>query len=236
MLKAVLFDLDGTLLPMNEKAFIAKYDRLVTTKYANLGYNYNEINKVFWEAFYEMYKNDGRKVNFDVFWDHLALRFGKEFLKEQHVVYEFFNNEFKDVKTEFLPNPLAKDIVKFVKDNNLLCILATNPVFPLDGVLNRMDFVGLEKDDFDYITNSENFKYVKANPKYYQEILSMFNLKSDEVLLFGNNTYEDGESSLVSNIKTYLIDGCLIFDPNAKHEFEIIKMDQVIQTIKKHIN
>ena len=236
MLKAVLFDLDGTLLPMNEKAFIAKYDRLVTTKFANKGYDYKQINKVFWEAFYKMYENDGSKVNFEVFWDHLAVRFGQDFLKEKPVVYEFFNNEFIDVKTEFLPNPLAKDIVKFVKDNNLLCILATNPVFPLDGVLNRMDYVGLEESDFDYITNSENFRFVKANPKYYKEILDKFNLKSDEVLMFGNHSYEDGESALANNIKTYLIEGCIYLDPKATHEFETIKMDQVISTIRKYIN
>ena len=130
----------------------------------------------------------------------------------------------------------AKEIVKFVRDNNLLCILATQPIFPLAGVLNRMDFVGLRRDDFDLITNSENFRFVKANPKYYKEILYKFNLKSDEVLMFGNHSYEDGESALANNIKTYLIEGCIYLDPKATHEFETIKMDQVISTIRKYIN
>ena len=235
MLKAVLFDLDGTLLPMNEPAFVSKYAELITVKFANQGYDYDEVNKVIWNAVKSMYLNNGEKLNAEVYWDYLVGHYGEKFLEEKTVMDSFYENEYKDVKTEFLPNPFAKEIVKFVNDNNLLCILATQPVFPLVGVTNRMDFVGLEESDFAYITNSENSRYPKSNPKYYQDILDKFNLKADEVLMFGNNTYEDGESSLVSNIKTILVEGCLIFDPKAKHEFEIVKMEEVIPTIKKYM-
>ena len=236
MLKAVLFDLDGTLLPMNEPKFVAKFAHLINLKFANKGYDYDEINKVFWDAVQIVYRNDGTKNNFDLFWDCLVDHYGEDILKEKPTVEDYYNNEFRDVKTEFFPNPLAKEIVKFVRDNNLLCILATQPIFPLAGVLNRMDYVGLEESDFDYITNSENFSFVKANPKYYKEILDKFNLKADEVLMFGNHSYEDGESALANNIKTYLIDGCIYLDPKATHEFETIKMDQVIPTIRKYID
>ena len=41
MIKAILFDLDGTLLPMDEPAFIAKYAKLITEKFESLGYEYN---------------------------------------------------------------------------------------------------------------------------------------------------------------------------------------------------
>ena len=70
---------------------------------------------------------------------------------------------------------------------------------------------------------------------YYHDILEKFNLKPEEVILFGNNTFEDGDSSLACNIKAYLIDGCLINDPRSKNQFEIIKMEDVIPVIEKHI-
>lgn len=236
MLKAVFFDLDGSLLPMNEPKFVAKFAHLINVKLANKGYNYDELNQAFWDATITVYKNDGSKLNFDLFWEYLANRFGEKILEEKATIEDYYNNEFRTVKSEFYPNPLAKEIVKFVKDNNLLCILATQPIFPLIGVLNRMDFVGLEESDFDFITNSENFRFAKMNPKYYKDLLDKFNLKGEEVIMFGNHSYEDGESSLANNIKTYLIEGCIVLDPKSTHEFETVKMDEIISTIKKHIN
>ena len=235
MIKAVLFDLDGTLLPMDEPAFIAKYAKLITEKFESLGYEYNEVNKVLWNAVVEIYKSTGEKLNSEVYWDYLTNHYGKDFLKEKTAMIEFFKNEYNEVYTEFYPNPLAKDIVKFVKGNNLLCILATQPVFHLEGVTNRMDFVGLEESDFDYITYSDNSRYTKPNPKYFQDILDKFNLKGEEVLMIGNNSFEDGEAALACNIKTILVDRCLLLDSRSKHEFEIVKMEEIIPTIKKYI-
>lgn len=236
MLKAVLFDLDGSLLQMNEPKFVAKFAHLVNLKFANKGYDYDEISQVFWKAVERVYKNDGSKLNIDVFWDHLVEHYGEDVLKEKSTVEEYYNNEFKDVKTEFYPNPIAKEIVKFVNENNLLCILATQPIFPLIGVINRMDFVGLEESDFTYITNMENSKFTKANPKYYKDLLEKFNLKDDEVIMFGNHYYEDGESTLVNNIKTFLIEGCIIKDTKSTNEFEKVKMNEIIPTIKKYMD
>ena len=47
MLKAVLFDLDGTfLLPMNEETFIPKYLDLLSTRMEPKGYNKEAFIKV----------------------------------------------------------------------------------------------------------------------------------------------------------------------------------------------
>jgi FMN phosphatase YigB (HAD superfamily) len=54
-----------------------------------------------------------------------------------------------------------------------------------------MSFNDLYEDDFDYITSYENSNYTKPNPMYFQILLDEFNLKPEEVILFGNNEYED---------------------------------------------
>ena len=193
MLKAVLFDLDGTLLPMNEETFIPKYLDLLSTRMEPKGYNKETFIKVLWSGTKKMYLNDGTKTNEEVFWEEFASYFGNDALKDKNYVDEFYTNEFLQTKSECKENPLAKQIVKFVKDNNLLCILSTNPIFPRVATKSRMGFINLEETDFDYYSYYENSKYTKPNPLYFQDILDRYNLKPEEVILFGNNTYEDGE-------------------------------------------
>ena len=235
MLKAVLFDLDGTLLPMNEEPFIKKYLGLLSLRMEDKGYPRDLFIKTLWDGTKNMYLNDGSKTNEEVFWDTVVSVFGKDSLNDKDYLDEFYTNEFLETKTECGDNPLAKPIVKFVKDNNLLCILSTNPLFPRVATKSRMGFVNLEESDFDYYSYYENSKFTKPNPKYFQEILDKFNLKSDEVILFGNNTYEDGECTLQLGIKTYIVKGYIINHPKTKNSFQEITMEEIISTIKSHL-
>lgn len=235
MLKAVLFDLDGTLLPLDEQTFISKYLNLLANRLEKKGYNKEEFINVLWSGTKKMYLNDGTKTNEEVFWDEFTCHFGQESLKDKDFIDEFYTNEFLLTKSECEENKLAKEIVNFVKKNNLLCILSTNPLFPRVATKSRMGFVNLEESDFDYYSYYENSRFSKPNPKYFLDILNKFNLKPEEVILFGNNTYEDGECALMCNIKTYLVGNYIIHHPKSNHNFETIHMDEVIKTIQKHL-
>jgi len=51
----------------------------------------------------------------------------------------------------------------------------------------------------------------------------------------GNNTYEDGECANFVGMKCYIIGDYVINHPKAKYEFEYLRMEEVIPTIKKHL-
>jgi FMN phosphatase YigB (HAD superfamily) len=97
-----------------------------------------------------------------------------------------------------------------------------------------MSFIGLKETDFDYITVYENSNYCKPNPAYFKMLLNKYNLKSDEVIVFGNNTYEDGEAALACGIKCYMVGDYIINHPKTIHEFEHIQMKDVINVIKSY--
>ena len=233
MIKAVFFDLDGTLLPLNEDEFIKLYFGLLCKKMAPLGYIPEELVKVIWDGTKAMYMNDGSKTNEEVFWSVFEKYYGSEKLKDKQYLDDFYTNEFKLTKQGCEENPYVLDIIKYCHANNLKVILSTNPIFPKVGTLTRMSFINLKEEDFEYITTYENSNFSKPNPKYFQMLLDKFNLKSDEVILFGNNTYEDGECSLACGIKCYMVGDYVINHPKANHNFEHIKMQDVIITIKK---
>lgn len=236
MLKAVLFDLDGTLLPMQELDFIKKYAELLDIKMAKIGLDGTKLGRLIWESMHRIEKNDGSKTNNDVFNETFIDFYGEEASKYKSLLLDYYINEFSGTKMVCTENPLARTIIDFVNNNNLLCILATSPVYPSVATINRMSFIGLKESDFSLFTHHENCRYGKTNPNYYLDILNKFNLKPNEVLLFGNNTFEDGETSLKCGIKTYLIEGCIIYDKRSSNNFETIKMQDVIPTIKKHLD
>ena len=232
MIKAIFFDLDGTLLPMNEELFTKKYFSLLCNKFPH--YEKEKLISTIYEGTMAMYKNDGRFTNEEVFWNVFKQKYGN--IEDKPLFDEFYVNEFKETQKCCLDNPLAKQIVDFCNEHFEHVILSTNPIFPLIGTLTRMSFVGLKKDDFDFITSYENSSYCKPNPMYFKTLLDKFNLKPEEVILFGNNTLEDGECSYACGIKCYMVGDFLIKPDKVKHTFKEIKMKEVIPVLKEYID
>jgi len=205
MLKAVLFDLDGTLLPMDEEKFTKGYFGMLCQKLAPFGYNSEDLVSVIWAGTKEMIKNDGSRTNEQAFWDCFVKIYGEEKLKDKHLFADFYQNEFKAVKKFCSENKDARGVIDFVKAQGLKVILASNPLFPRDGMITRLSFIDLTEDDFNYITSYETSHFTKPNPKFYQEILENNHLGADEVIFFGNSETEDGEPARKIGIKTFLL-------------------------------
>ena len=235
MIKAIFFDLDGTLLPLNEEGFLKIYFGLLCKRMAPLGYEPEKLVETIWNGTKAMYVNDGSRTNEEAFWKVFEKSYGKEKLVDKEYLDGFYLNEFKETKNVCGENPYVFDILNFCRENSLKVILSTNPIFPKAGTLTRMSYIGLKEDDFDYITAYENSSYSKPNPKYFLDLLAKFDLKPEEVILFGNNTYEDGDCSYSFGIKCYMVGDYIINSPKAVHKFECIKMDEVIDIIKNHL-
>ena len=67
MIKTVLFDLDGTLLPMDQDTFTNAYFKELAKKMAPFGYNPDELVKGVWKVTGAMVRNDGTKTNEEAF-------------------------------------------------------------------------------------------------------------------------------------------------------------------------
>lgn len=234
MIKAIFFDLDGTLLPIDEKLFVSVYFPMLYEKVKRFGYEQQSFIANIWKATKLMYANDGSKTNEEVFWDYFVGIYGREVLEQKEIFEDFYANEFKGLKAVCKENPYAKDIVKFCKENFGHVLLTTNPIFPKVGTLTRMDFVNLKEEDFDYISTYENSCFAKPNPEYFKDILRKFSLKSDEVILIGNNEVEDGECAFSAGIKAYMTGDFVIKNKNGGRSFPHIPMNGIIDFLKEN--
>ena len=73
---AVLFDLDGTLLPMDQNAFIHTYFGALARKVAPLGFAQEPFLASMWKGTGAMLQNDGTRTNREAFWDAFASVWG----------------------------------------------------------------------------------------------------------------------------------------------------------------
>ena len=75
----ILFDLDGTLLPMDNAAFTKGYFKLLAARLAPLGYEPEKLVDAVWSGTAAMVKNDGSQNNEAAFWKRFQKSMGRRF-------------------------------------------------------------------------------------------------------------------------------------------------------------
>lgn len=209
-IKAVLFDLDGTLLPMDQDEFVKTYFGFLAKHLAPRGYESDKLRKVFWAGVSAMVTNDGSVTNEEIFWNVFIKAYGEDSIKDKEYINEFYKNEFNKVKAVCGFKKEAKEIVELIKKKGRIPVLATNPLFPHTATENRMRWAGLEPSDFAEYTTYENCHYCKPNPKYYEEILQKLDLKPEECVMIGNDFEEDIAPTEKLGMSGFLLTDCLI--------------------------
>lgn len=212
-LKAVLFDLDGTLLPMDQEVFIKAYFGGISADLAPRGYNPKELVAAIWQGTMAMIKNNGSITNEKAFWNTFVSIYGEACLNDIPYFDKFYEEKFYNLKSVCGFNPKASEIVRALKAKGIRVVLATNPIFPSIATEKRIRFAGLEPEDFELITSYENIGCSKPNPKYYEEILNRINLKPEETLMVGNDVGDDMVAATLG-MKVFLLTDCLINKDN----------------------
>lgn len=214
MMQTILFDLDGTLLPMDQDVFIESYFRRLAAKLMPKGYEPKELIDGVWAGTAAMVANDGGCTNEEVFWRKFASVVGERAMGDIPLFEEYYAKEFQEVRKDCGFHPKAKELVEKLKKRGYRLVLATNPLFPKIATLSRIRWAGLEPEDFEYITTYENSHYCKPNSKYYEEILERIGCSAADCLMVGNDVEEDMTAEALG-MKVFLLTDCLI---NKKEE------------------
>ena len=205
----ILFDLDGTLLPMDQETFIRAYFGGLAAKLAPYGYETKKLIGGIYAGIDAMVRNDGGCRNEEAFWRAFCGIFGDKALEDKPVFEEFYGKEFQRVKESCGFALQAAPLVRRLRERGFRVVLATNPLFPAVATESRIRWAGLDPSDFDWVTTYENSCYCKPNPAYYQEILDKLGLDAGECVMVGNDVQEDGAAAKLGMRVFYLTD-CLI--------------------------
>ena len=142
-IKMIMFDLDGTLLPMDMDEFTGGYFKLLAAKVAPHGYEPQSLVKAIWHGVTAMVKNEGSCKNEDAFWKDFASIYGEQKAAEDRPLFEeFYANEFQEAKRFCGYNPAAAETVRWIKEHGFRIGLATNPLFPSIATESRIHGLG----------------------------------------------------------------------------------------------
>ena len=208
-IKAVLFDLDGTLLPMDYPKFMKLYFGGLAKKLTPHGYDPDALIDAIWKGCAAMVENDGSTLNHLIFWKKFAEIFGERVEQDMPIFDDSYENEYHQAKVVCEKTDYARKTVDLVKEKGLRVVLATNPVFPFAATRARIGWAGLELSDFELITTYENSGFCKPNPDYYRDIAKRIGLAPEECLMVGNDVTEDMVASAVG-MQVFLLTDCIL--------------------------
>lgn len=216
--KAILFDMDGTLVPMDMKEFTSGYFKLLAKKLAKHGIDPSVLVDTVWAGTAAMVKNDGSTTNDVVFWKTFEEKCGFSRNQVGGDCDDFYSHEFVDAKVFTQDNPLAVEAIKVARSKAPKVVLASNPLFPAPGQETRLGWVGLSKDDFDLVTSYETDNYCKPNPKYYESVCERIGVEPGDCLMIGNDEHEDMYAATRAGMDCYLVTDTSI--PSVEHPWE----------------
>lgn len=205
----ILFDLDGTLLPMQQEEFTMAYFDRLSKKLAPYGYEPKRLIDGVWQSTKAMVMNNGKQTNEQVFWKEFAGIFGDKVYSDADKFDEFYETDFDKLKSHCSYNEQANQTIQTLKEKGFTLVLASNPIFPMAAQKKRMLWAGVNPDDFALITSYENSHYCKPNPLYYKEIIEKIGVKPGDCLMVGNDTTEDAAAMPVG-VDFFLLTDCLL--------------------------
>lgn len=194
---------------MQQDEFTTAYFEGLSKKLAQYGYEPQRLIGGVWQGTKAMVKNDGKQTNEQVFWKEFAELFGDKVYDDIDKFNAFYENDFDSLKSHCDCNEQVNKTVQALKKKGYTLVLASNPVFPMTAQKKRMQWAGVNPEDFTLITSYENSCYCKPNPLYFKEIAEKIGVKPSECLMVGNDTTEDAAAKLMG-ADFFLLTNCLL--------------------------
>ena len=210
--QAILFDLDGTLLPMDVEAFAKVYIGALAKELEPFGLTVETMFKPFWAATKAMMGNTTGKLNADVFWETFSALTGVERAQVEPICDAFYSVGFQAARAATKDNPLAKEAVRIAREKADKVVLATNPLFPMQGQKTRLSWLGLATEDFDLVTCYTSDRHCKPNPAYFIDVCARLDLDPAKCLMIGNDDKEDMHCAAKVGMDCYLVTDCRLPD------------------------
>jgi FMN phosphatase YigB (HAD superfamily) len=209
VIKNILFDLDGTLLPMDVNKFMKLYFKGLMEVFPEV--HPQVLHMTVMDGTKAMVEDNSNRTNLDVFASSFTSKIKMDEEEVMNRFFHYYETNFKKVKEATWVSQDMIEAIQILKNKGYRLFIATNPMFPLVANKERITWANLKFDDFEYVSSLEKNHYCKPNLKFYEEFLSENNLDPKECMMVGNDTYEDMIITMM-NVKTYLITDCQIDD------------------------
>lgn len=207
MIKAILFDLDDTLLGNEANQFMKGYFGLLS-EYARPIMDAGPFIEKLVAATQSAIRNtDAHLTNADVFWSRFLDTTELDRAELEPFFVRFYETEFPRLRAATQPVPAAVDVVRHSFELGLKVVIATNPLFPRMAIEQRLAWAGVPVTAYDYalVTTYENMHATKPQLAYYEEILTRVGAEPREALMVGDDWKNDIAPAAAVGLYTYWV-------------------------------
>lgn len=229
--KAVFFDLDGTLLPIDMDTFLKRYFTELPLFAAEHGYDGQQFMKAVGAGVQAMMQGEGGR-NDDRYWETFCSLMGGQRADHEPMMEQYYETAFDTLGELVQPHPAAAQAVAQLQAKGYRLYLTTMPLFPRVAVEKRLGWAQVPAEAFERITTYDNSTSTKPRLAYYRENIEAVGLNPEEVLMVGNNTRED-LAALELGLDGYLVTDWLL-DPEG-YDIDSVKhgsLDDFLQFVQ----
>ncbi len=208
-MKALLLDLDDTLLGNSMATFLPRYMPLLGETIAHIS-NLPPaalINAVFRATRVMTGNTDPAVTNADLFWQEMEKNTDIDWLAldTPNRMEAFYSGRFHELKGITTVRPVARDLIKWALDSHLDVVVATNPLFPRAAIEARMAWAEIDHFPFKLVTCMENMHATKPTHAYYEGILQKIGCPPAEAIMVGDDWKNDIEPTAALGMKNFWI-------------------------------
>ncbi|MDP2402020.1 MAG: HAD family hydrolase [Actinomycetota bacterium] len=193
-MKAVLFDLDGTLLDINLETFLRTYFTALAVAVDGIAddpEHHSVIMRAIHDSTGAMMRPHEPKTNREAFAEEFEYLTGFA-LDEVWPIFEaFYADVFPGLGTGMVAHAGAHDSLATARRHGLRTAVATNPIFPRSAVVHRMEWAGILPTDVDIITDFETMLACKPHATYYRQTAEMLGVDTRDCLMVGDDAMLD---------------------------------------------
>lgn len=209
MNKYLLFDLDGTLLPMDTYAFVEQYVKAAAQYASHVVEPEVFVQRLVASSYAMINSEDTSLTNQEKFIADFFAQMEQEPDELMPVFDQFYQERYPALRSFTQPDPVARRMVELALARGFRLVLATNPVFPRTAIEQRMQWADVADLPWELVTSYEDFYSCKPNPRYYAEILQRIGAKPEDCIHIGNDMEEDMAATAIG-IPVVIIDDYLI--------------------------
>ncbi len=189
-MRAILFDLDGTLLDIDLGAFLRRYFAALGSVAERHFPGAGVMPAVIASTEAMQLPHPGR-TNRQVFNQDFVARTGVDMDEHWDVFERFYVEDFPALGDGGRPAKGALRAVDTARAVGVEVVVATQPIFPRRAIEARLAWAGLENEGLEILTTYENMHACKPQPEYFREAAAMVGCSPSECLMVGDDRFLD---------------------------------------------
>lgn len=195
MIKAVLLDLDDTLIKSSTEDFFPTYLKRLGHHASTLAPPEQFVGQLMHSFGETLAQDEPTRPLYPRVMERFAGESGHALATLEPLFERFYNDQFVALRDWIEPRAESRELLHWLFDKGYAVIVATNPGLPQAAIFHRMRWgdVAPEDYDFDMITTLETMHFGKPRPEYYAEIILRLDVDPHEAIMVG----DDWEADLV---------------------------------------